>query len=223
MHASLKMKKLLITLLATVSLLANSKVIELHGDSTQVGYAATYNPAVLLQMQIDKVCGAGLHTVVNKGWGGTTAHQALTALPVSGMYDGKTFAQYISTSPANIIIANWGINDNFVPNNTKWLFAYDHTQMAAIAKSYGKVYIAETSNPLFYQTQRDALIWEWAMTLIDVGAQSGYPVIDQWNGVNGGFPFWNWHLLDGIHPAQTLYFQKSMTTFKFLKDKGYLC
>lgn len=217
------MKKLIAIALMLCSI-SHAKVIELHGDSTQAGYTATYSPSVLLQMQIDKVCGAGLHTVVNKGWGGTTAHQALTGLPASGMYGGQTFAQYISTSPANIIIANWGINENGLPTTNKWLFAYDHTQMNAIAKSYGKTYIAETTHPLYTSdTARDSRIWEWAMTLKDVGAMNGYSVIDQWTGVNSGFPFWNWHLLDGIHPAQTLYFHKAMTTFKFLKDKGYLC
>jgi hypothetical protein len=217
-------KKLItLALLAAASLIASARVIELHGDSTQAAYTALFTPAARLQMQIDYACGPGIHKVVNKGWGATTAKQALSGQPASGMYDGRTFAQYMSTSNADIVIANWGINDNFIPGNNKWLYAYDHTQLAAIAKSYGKVYIVETSNPLFYHAPRDDLIWEWAMTLVEVGRLSGYPVIDQWTWVAGSLKGWQYQFIDGIHPEQSMYDHKAINTFKFLKARGYLC
>jgi hypothetical protein len=219
------MKKLLLILLIPFSIYAQPIEIELTGDSTQAAYTASFRPSDTLQGMIDNKCGTGKFKVTNTGWGGTTADQALTGLPVSGMFSGQTFLTHVQSSNAKIIIANWGINDNNGGTiYNKWQFAWRHTQMAQIAKSYGKIYIAETTHPLYTSdTVRDARIWEWAMTLISVGAQSGYPVIDQWNGVSNGFPFWNQHLLDGIHPAQTLYYHKAFITYKFLKDKGYLC
>jgi GDSL-like Lipase/Acylhydrolase family len=219
------MKKIFVVALAAVlfSVVSHAKIIALHGDSTQYGYGMQFNPATMLQMQIDKSCGVGAHTVVNKAWGGTTAQQALSALPTSGMYDGKTFASYIASAPEDIIIANWGINDNFILGKGKWWYAYDHTQMARIAKSWSKIYIAETSNPLWYQVDRNASIAEWAATLVVVGAIEGYPVFDAHTAITTGFPFWNAHLPDGIHPNQSLHFFTSWRLFNFLKDRGYLC
>jgi lysophospholipase L1-like esterase len=219
------MKKLLATALATVlfSVGASAKIIALHGDSTQVGAGMQFTPATMLQMQIDKTCGPGIHTVVSRAWGGTTAQQALSGLPASGMYGGKTFANYIATAPEDIIIANWGINDNFIPGKGKWWFAYDHTQMARIAKSWSKIYIAETSNPLWYHAERDASIAEWAATLVTVGSIEGYPVFDAHSAIVNGFPYWNAQLPDGIHPNQALHFFTSWKLFNFLKAKGYLC
>jgi hypothetical protein len=210
-------------LLSTVALFSNAKIIALHGDSTQYGYGMQFTPTALLQMQIDKTCGVGAHTVVSRGWGGTTAQQALSGMPASGMYGGKTFATYMASATEDIIVANWGINDNFIPSKGKWWFAYDHTQMARIAKSWGKVYIAETSNPLWYQAERNASISDWAATLVVVGSIEGYPVFDAHTAITTGFPFWNAHLPDGIHPNQTLHFYTSYKLFNFLKDRGYLC
>ena len=171
MKTILEIAALAIALIAPAS---QAKIIALHGDSTQYGYGMQLTPSDLLQMHINKTCGVGVHTVVNRAWGGTTAQQALSALPASGMYGGKTFAQFIATAPEDIIIANWGINDNFIPSKNKWWFAYDHTQMSRIAASYGKTYIAETSNPLWYNTERNALVAEWAATLVAVGAIEGF-------------------------------------------------
>lgn len=220
MKTILKIAALAIALIAPAS---QAKIIALHGDSTQYGYGMQFTPADLLQMHINKTCGVGVHTVVNRAWGGTTAQQALSALPTSGMYGGKTFAQFIATAPEDIIIANWGINDNFIPNKGKWWFAYDHTQMARITKNWSKVYIAETSNPLWYHPDRNASIAEWAATLVEVGRLENYPVFDAHSEIVNGFPFWNWHLPDGIHPNQTLHYFTSLKLFNFLKAKGYLC
>jgi hypothetical protein len=213
-----------ITLVFTLlSFCASAKTIALHGDSTQVGAGMQFTPVALLQMHIDRVCGIGTHTVIGRGWGGTTAQQALSGLPASGMYGGKTFATLMPSAPEDIIVANWGINDNFIPGKGKWWFAYDHTQMARIAKSWGKVYIAETSNPLWYHPERNALVSEWAATLIEVGNIEGYPVFDNHTAITTGFPFWNAHLPDGIHPNQSLHYFTSWKLFNFLKDRGYLC
>lgn len=210
-------------LAALFSFGAFAKTIALHGDSTQVGAGMQFPPAALLQMHINAACGTGVHTVVSRGWGGTTAQQALSGVPSSGMYGGKTFSAYLASAQEDIIVANWGINDNFLPGKGKWWFAYDHTQMARIAHSWGKVYIAETSNPLGYQAERNALVAEWAATLVTVGAIEGYPVFDAHTAITTGFPFWNAHLPDGIHPNQTLHFFTSWKLFSFLKGKGYLC
>ena len=88
MKTILEIAALAIALIAPAS---QAKIIALHGDSTQYGYGMQLTPSDLLQMHINKTCGVGVHTVVNRAWGGTTAQQALSALPASGMYGGKTF------------------------------------------------------------------------------------------------------------------------------------
>lgn len=221
------MKKFLLSLLFVFGF-ANAKIIEYHGDSTVYGTSmvggvyvnqVAFPVPVVLQGMIDARCGVGMHTVVNKGIGGSSGRSALT----TGIYAGQTFGQYMQTSPADIVIANWQINDVFIPNNSQWLAAYDHTQASRIVKSLGKIYIAETAQPLNYSAGHNSLVQAYASALVIVGGIENYSVIDQWNGINIGFPYWNYHLPDGIHPAQSIYFYKALITFNFLKSKGYLC
>jgi hypothetical protein len=179
----------------------------------------TFTVPAILQGMINDKCGAGLHTVINKGIGGSSGRSALT----TGIYAGQTFGQYMQTSTADIVIANWGINDVFIANNTQWLYAYDHTQASRIVQGLGKIYIAETAQPINYYPAHNDLLQAFSSALVTVGNIERYPVIDQWAAVNTGFPYWSYHLPDGIHPAQTLYFYKALTTYKFLKSKGYLC
>jgi len=204
------------------------KIIEYHGDSTAYGTSMAggvyvnqveFPVPVILQGLIDQAYGADRYAVVNKGIGGSSGRSAMT----TGIYAGQTFGQYMLTSPADIVIGNWQINDVFIPNNNQWLAAYDHTQMARIVQGLGKIYIAETAAPLNYSAAHNALLQAFASALVTVGGIEHYPVIDQWTGVNVGFPYWNFHTPDGIHPAQSLYFYKAYITFKFLKDHGYLC
>lgn len=222
------MKKLLLTLCLILPIFSHAKIIEYHGDSTVYGTSmvggvyvnqVAFPVSVVLQGMIDAKCAAGAHKVVNKGIGGSSGRLALT----TGIYAGQTFGQYMQTSPADIVITNWQINDVFIPGNSQWLAAYDHTQASRIVKSLGKIYIAETAHPLSYSAVHNDLLKAFASALVIVGGIENYPVIDQWTGINSGYPYWNHHLPDGIHPAQSLYLYKALITFNFLKAKGYLC
>ena len=166
----MKLNLPVITLLfICTSAVAQAKVIVSYGDSTEAGATmangvyktAEFTPPDLLQMMIDKKCGAGLHTVVNKGVGGSSALSART----TGLYAGKTFAQDIASSNADIILANWGINDNFIPGNNKWLYTYDHTLMAQAAHAAGKIYIAVSSQPTAYYPPRESLYFFKALVV----------------------------------------------------------
>ena len=111
-------------------------IVHCYGDSTQAGvsvwggkpYQEKLPPAAIANALLPDT------TVVNKGVGGTQLAQ----------YATEAFAAEIRDSDADVIVANWGINDCFIPGLT----AYQHRErwkfLAAAAKSAGKTFIIQT-------------------------------------------------------------------------------
>lgn len=213
---------LLCVLTANVS---HAHIIELHGDSTQTGFpgvppqAVTFTPKKLLQSMLDQECGYGTHIVVDKSESGSSFADAFTRPFYS--YGGLTFPQYVATSGADIIIANWGINDVFTSMD-KWTFIWHHWMAGLYAQAAGKIFISETPNPLNYSTLHDAKLAEFATTLVAFAPSWPQGVIDQFTHVQT-LPAWQFQLADGVHPSQLLYFHKVYRIFQFLKQGRYVC
>lgn len=73
------MKRLFAVIALTLCAISHAKTIEYHGDSTVYGTSMVggvyvnqvqFPVPAILQGMIDRNCGAGVHTVINKGIGG---------------------------------------------------------------------------------------------------------------------------------------------------------
>jgi GDSL-like Lipase/Acylhydrolase family len=209
-----------------------AKIIEFHGDSTQAGAALTTGnqyittvvpPALQVGMMCAQFKTAGANTIRNLGVGGSTAREALTTkkLYANGT---KNFAEHIATSNANIIICNWGINDNFVPGHSAEQFVADYLELKGIVTAAGKTFIAETSNPLSYpqNNARNQLIKHYAATLVSAGTQHGFEVINIHSAIADWFPNYAAHLEDCVHPNAVLYIYIGLFLYRYLNENGHL-
>jgi lysophospholipase L1-like esterase len=208
---------------------------EFHGDSTQAGATPAGNetyiqtkvpPALYVQMMADQFNKRDANIVKNLGVGGSTARDALT----KKLYGNGTlnFAQHIAQSKAKYIVCNWGINDNYMPGSTTATFVADYVELKNIAAAAGKVFIAETSNPLDLKIidlkakkEHEEKIEQFANALLAAGLQHGFEVIDTFHAVRDWFPSYALHLADGIHPNSIMYQFIGEYAYKFLNDRGY--
>lgn len=152
--------------------------VDLLGDSTQYGVdsgannaRAIHNPGVELQAQMDTRFGKGAVIVTDRGVPGSTADQA-------------------PHSTADVIVANYGINDERVVDINTFLV---HMQVIGAT-------LIESPNP----------VWQFGPTL-DMQGQYvssektlGAPVADVFAYVSS-LPDWQSHLHDGVHPDDALY------------------
>lgn len=178
--------------------------IGLYGDSTQAGASvyggavsyAEYTPAVVLQMTLDRQFGQGVHTVSNYGIGGSTIKDALD----TGIFGGKTFEQHMLAQNDDIIVANWGINDAYIPSITPSAHASDYNRLKSIVEQSGKVFIYETPNPM-NNVHNDIL-----KSLISaVKSINSIDIIDVNYNVERWYPEYALHLSDGVHPNTIMY------------------
>ena len=183
------------------------KTIELHGDSTQFGSAyagggtyvrTQFPPSKMVQMMVDADYGAGNFLIKNLGVGGSTANDALTT---SNLYCNgtKTFAQHIASSDADVIVCNWCINDAHSVGHTVAKHIAEYNSLKNIVQGAGKVFVAETANPL--TTPHAGIVANYRAALV---ANGGH-VIDTHDAITRWYPSYPMHLEDGVHPNAIMY------------------
>lgn len=179
--------------------------IDLYGDSTQrsvvvwggVSYQNSITPAVMLQMLLDRKFGAGVHRVRNFGIGGST----LAGVRANPSYDGgKTLFQHIASEGADVVVANWGINEAFEPgyNTNHHLWNYQATK--SYVEGLGKMFFFETPNPIMDNGTGSHMAGLRALT-DSVLTISGLKVVPVLSLVENEYPSWSAHLDEPkIHP-----------------------
>lgn len=174
-------------------------MIEFHGDSTQKGetvWGTTINqnahtPAKLAGQIL------GVETV-NLGVGGSTLQGALTGAIYPG---GLNFAQHIAQSSAQIIVANWGINDAYLPGVTPAAHAARWQQVSDICAAAGKTFVLETASPI--GTGHNAILSNLVAASKTI---SGAEVVDLNNAILQWYPQWQAHMdTPKIHPNGIMY------------------
>jgi hypothetical protein len=217
------------------------KIIEFHGDSTQAGatlgsggkYVTTMvPPALQVGMMANHFKTYGNNIIRNLGYGGSTAREAISGVQlVNGveitkrLYANgtKNFAQHIASSDANIIICNWGINDNFVLGADTDKFIRDYLELREIVVTAGKVFIAETSNPLTFpqNAERNNLIAHYAASLVSAGKLHNFEVIDIHTAITAWFPNYAGHLQDSVHPDLLMYLYNGVFLYRYLHENKH--
>ncbi len=153
--------------------------VGLLGDSTDLGLTlvdgayvvAPHNPGVELQADMDAEFGAGAVIVTDYGVGGTNATQAPTV-------------------KADVIVANYGINDSAIHEP---LDIYKAAMLATGAT------LIETQNP-GADDPGDGVAGPYAAAARSLGL----PVADTMAYVES-LPNWRSMLSDGLHPSDALY------------------
>lgn len=154
--------------------------VALLGDSTQWGAdglasdKVPSNPAVVLQAEMNARFGIGGVVVTSYAVGGTTSAQAPTVA-------------------ADIVVANYGINDAAPWGES--IDAYKANLEAMPATLF------ETPNPTPGYPWN---IGEYAQTMRDVAASRSMPVADVYTYVKN-LPSYEGYFADGIHPSNELY------------------
>ena len=144
-------------------------------------------------------------TVANHGVGGTRSDQYLQ---VPGAW-----SKAMTSSPAQIVIFNWGINDAFDQNVSPEIFEDNIRQLAATARSHGKIVMIETPNPLVFgvapfgniaTAEKESQI---VRAIRRTARQLDLFLIDQYDFIRK-LPGWTARIPDGAHPDCGLYATK---------------
>jgi lysophospholipase L1-like esterase len=183
-----------------------SQVIEYYGDSTIWGWATGSNGAQVAKpapLAFDEAFPASpAQDVRNEGVSGTTACQLLNG-------DGKhsPWDIQMTNSPATVVIVSYGINDA-KPGSGVSVAAYKSCllSLAQIAKSKGKRFILETSNPVSGFSGLE----NYVAAMREAAAQESVSLIDQFqyltDYLNGRNPAEI--TPDGLHPTDEVYVMK---------------
>jgi hypothetical protein len=151
----------------------------------------------MLQMLLDRECGAGVHRVRNFGIGGST----LAGVRANPSYDGgKTLFQHIADECADVVVANWGINESFDPvyNTNHHLWNYQATK--SYVEGLGKLFFFETPNPIMDNGTGAHMPGLRSLTdsVLTISGLKVAPVL--WS-IESGYPSWSAHLDEPkIHP-----------------------
>lgn len=114
----------------------------------------------------------------------------------------------MSTSPVDIVIVNFGLNDAGAMSMQDFQFCMQ--QLAGKAQSNGKLFVVNTPNPV--TLHYNSTYW----SIVHIDKALGVPVADHWNGIMNDVPGWETMLPDGIHPNDALYANKALRTFNVL-------
>jgi lysophospholipase L1-like esterase len=192
----LNMTKLLFIVLFLISTLAHAQstvTIEAYGDSTTAAEAWVLQGRYCVKT-----------TVISKGVSGTTYRDL-----IAGANGQTKFADAMSTSNADIVMVNFGINDAFQGiSSIEWYLG----EVKRITTFYNKTLIIQTSNPInnsYFQANSDMAnrIRVWAQA-------NGVWLSDNYNNVLN-YPNWQTLLCpDNVHPNSTGYEFKGYKTFQ---------
>lgn len=177
--------------------------IALYGDSTQAGVTAwgpvEIPPSKFLDALLKQEFGAA-HTIANRGIGGASIYTAMNS-PNGGIYPEGNILQSIDAHDDDIIIANFGINDVFLPGNTAALHANLYSVLKGAVEARGKRFIYEAPNPIVGDHASLLESYDAAVKVIP-----GTDVLDVMGATKMWYPNWAAHLSDGMHPNGILYY-----------------
>ncbi|WP_234775160.1 SGNH/GDSL hydrolase family protein [Paraburkholderia tropica] len=188
-----------------------SVVIDAEGDSTMYGtqstngldpYQTPYNAPALMQQNLQSYVGQTV-TVINDGKPGTSLSNRLFGTFGDA---GVTWQQYLDTTPFQIVIENFGLNDsnpNNVWNESPADFQWDLTVFATAAVKAGRVVVFEEPNPCADPVW-NAQVAQYSQIIDQVAAQYGIPLVKQYDYIMS-LPNWQSLLIDGLHPTPDLY------------------
>ncbi len=183
--------------------------IDYYGDSTVEGVdprdlgliCATPAPKAA-EIYLRQIFGEDRVSVTNKGAGGTRSDQYLQS--------PDAWSKAMLSSPAQIVIFNWGINDAFDQRVTPKIFEENIRQLASIARSHGKIVMIETPNPLVFGVAPFGNIATAEKEGHIVGAIRRTAaaldlfLIDQYDFIKK-LPGWSARIPDGAHPDCSFY------------------
>ncbi|WGS51803.1 SGNH/GDSL hydrolase family protein [Paraburkholderia sp. D15] len=186
-------------------------VIEAYGDSTTLGITCadghcapqSRNAVTFLQDDLQARHGERVQ-VTNYGVGGTMASQLRdgTGNRRAGPNAGLPWRDRLATSPARIVLINYGINE-VMHNQTPEQFYAAETELVKSARALGKEPVLQTSNPMPDDRLNARLAAMVAMTR-RVAAEQKVPLVDQFAYI-GSLPDWKSLMSDGAHPKPDLY------------------
>jgi lysophospholipase L1-like esterase len=193
--------------------------IEFHGDSTQVGVevwggaaSTTKYPPHVTVSQLVKFYHGDSHTITCHAKGGSQAQDALTQ---NNFYPAGNFAAHVAQSDADIIVANWGINDVYTSGNTASAHSNRFAQMKNACDAKGITFIAQTPNPILSTGHNQIMVGFNAA----VKAIPGIAVIDIYDAITKWYPRWSLHLSDSVHPNGIMYRQIGDWLYAALKSR----
>ncbi|QJP09048.1 SGNH/GDSL hydrolase family protein [Pseudomonas multiresinivorans] len=224
--AALTIHLLTACLLCVLSNLAISQeriiIVEMYGDSTTLG-AQTINQKLtttpnnepnalqdLLQSEFGKSV-----LVVNNGVGGTQAYQLLSGT------DGRNrpWAEQMAKSPADIVIFNYGLNDqSYNANPTPDMYQETPESYAMIigwliqtARNNGKLVVLQEPNPTCYQPTIGNLA-RFVTALRGSATNMNAPLVPFYDYIQT-LPHWKDLYSDCVHPSDQLYGIKAKQTY----------
>ena len=199
-----------------------SVTIGMYGDSTTAG-AQTLNGVLgistrsepsALQDSLRTYFNQDI-TVVNEGVGGTQAAQLLKGQ--DGVH--QPFSVEMSNSNADIVILNFGLNDQHYSDGHDPAFEAVSpmqywgylAQLIDIARSHNKIVVIQEPNPTKWQPAPGRLD-TYVYVLRQAAASKNVPVVAQFNYIQA-IPDWKSYLSeDGVHPKDALYAIKAKRT-----------
>ncbi|KVT68935.1 SGNH/GDSL hydrolase family protein [Burkholderia ubonensis] len=173
------------------------------------------SPAQLLQADFDEALGAGVVTVIDGSIPGSTLSADLQGTaPVSTPLSTR-LAQL--PTPADIVITNSEINDQYVLRTTPDQYRSWLEQWVQTVKAAGAVPILEEPNPICRPGFDTSMTDEFVVTMRQFAATQGIAVLPTYDAFKL-YPVWNLKLIssDCVHPDDAGYAFKESNYFPSL-------
>jgi lysophospholipase L1-like esterase len=175
--------------------------IDAEGDSTMYGLEtvggqfvqSTYPVPVLVQARLRTLFGTNV-TVNPNGSPGANLDMEMNG---TGNY-GTPLSARLAVSRARIVIANFGINDAYLPVDA---YRANLVRFVDVVRASGKLPVLEEPNPVCVGHETlDALVG----IMNDVARDKNVPLVTQYDAIKA-LPGWQSMLTDCVHPNDALY------------------
>ncbi|WP_109481777.1 SGNH/GDSL hydrolase family protein [Paraburkholderia sp. C35] len=184
-------------------------IIDAQGDSTMWGYQTSddfkkswqtpNNPPALLQAALQARFGP--HVIVqNNGVPGAT----LADREKGNNGYSQTYAQWVASSPAHIVIVNFALND--ADNHVKEppaAFRAHLMRFIEESQGAGRIVVLEEPNPVDYAVNR-TIVPRYVAVVDEMAKHYRLALIRQYAYI-GAMHDWRALLIDGVHPTDALY------------------
>ncbi|MEM5371280.1 SGNH/GDSL hydrolase family protein [Paraburkholderia azotifigens] len=184
-------------------------IIDAQGDSTMWGYQTSggftkswqspNNPPALLQAALQARFGA--HVIVqNNGVPGATLIDRERGINGYGL----PYSQWVTASPAHIVIVNFALND--ADNHVKEppaVFRAHLMRFIEESRGAGRIVVLEEPNPVDYAVNR-TIVPQYVAVVDELAKHYGLALVRQYAAI-GAMHDWRSLLIDGVHPTDALY------------------